>query len=550
MKLNAWPITAALVGLTALSGCSDVTLISNPGSAPPTRADAIIVVFSDHPTDDHIVDFGEVFAEDVREKEVTIRNEGTDTLQIQDIVLPAVGNFAVVNEDEYSRLLAPDTSTIVRLSYSPIRDEHISGSMIVASNDRENSQVSLSLLAEGLAPAVHLDPPSFDFGNRELGCVGQVDVTISNIGRAPLVIGDVFYEDFSSEQELSLVSNLGPGDTLNPNESEVVSIHYVPEDVEFDSGVLHVESNDPSTPDATAQQFGLASYGENQLDQYLQQGNNATDILFVVDNSCSMSEEQSSLAVNFASFLQIIQSLDMDYHLGVVSTDIGDQGQLWGTVPIITPNTPDPEGTFSTNVNLGINGSGIEQGFENARMALSSPNVDPGGFNYGFMREEAGLRIVFVSDEQEQSSSAPSGLTAQGYIDFFRGLKANPDHVVLSDITGGIAGCSANGNNADAGTDFFLATSQTGGISASICDPGWIATLQSLAWLSQSFADTFELSRTPVPETVAVSLNGVPVFVGWVYDSALNAVVFDLSHVPDNGDELDIEYTVQGDCSD
>ena len=51
-------------------------------------------------------------------------------------------------------------------------------------------------------------------------------------------------------------------------------------------------------------------------------------------------------------------------------------------------------------------------------------------------------------------------------------------------------------------------------------------------------------------ETVAVSLNNVPVFVGWVYDSALNAVVFDLDHVPENGDAIDIEYTVQGDCSD
>jgi hypothetical protein len=549
VKLNAWQIAAALAGLTVLAGCSDTVLISTPGSAPPTRADAVIEVASDHPTDPHIVDFGEVFAEDVREKQVTIRNVGTDTLQIHDLVLPDVGNFAVLNEDEYSRLLAPDTSTIVILSYSPVRDEHISGSMIVASNDRENSQVSLSLLAEGLAPAVHLDPPSFDFGNRELGCVGQVDVTISNIGRAPLVIDDVFYEDFSSEQELSLVSNLGPGDTLNPNESEVVSIHYVPEDVEFDSGVLHVETNDPSTPDATAQQFGLASYGENQLDQYLQQGNNATDILFVVDNSCSMSEEQSSLAVNFASFLQIIQSLDMDYHLGVVSTDIGDSGQLQGTVPIITPNTPDPEGTFSTNVNLGINGSGIEQAFHNAYLALSSPNVDPGGFNYGFLREEAGLRIVFVSDEQEQSSGVMSW-TALDYINWYRAIKPNPDHVVLSDITGGIAGCNANGNNADPATDYVLATNTSAGISASICDPGWISTLQQLAWLSQSFADTFELSRTPVPETVAVSLNGVPVFVGWVYDSALNAVVFDLNHVPENGDALDIEYTVQGDCGD
>ncbi len=39
-------------------------------------------------------------------------------------------------------------------------------------------------------------------------------------------------------------------------------------------------------------------------------------------------------------------------------------------------------------------------------------------------------------------------------------------------------------------------------------------------------------------------MNGVPLFVGWVYDSALNVIVFDVDHVPEDGDSLDIEYTV------
>lgn len=549
MRISFITTAAAAACLALLAGCSDTVLISTPGSAPPTRANAIIEVESDHPTDPHTVDFGQVFAGETREKDVQIRNVGTDTLQLRDISLPDVGNFVIVNEGEYAALLAPNTSTTLRLSYSPVRDEGISGVMIIDSNDAETSQVSVNLLAEGLAPAINLDPPGYDFGNQELGCVGQLEVTVANIGRAPLILDEVSYEDFSGNGELTLSHNIQPGDTLDPNESVVVTIHYVPQDVEYDSGVLHVWSNDPSTPEATAMQSGLASYGENWLDQYLQEGNNATDILFVVDNSCSMSEEQSSLAVNFASFMQIVDALDMDYHLGVISTDIGDGGALQGTTHIITPNTPDPPGTFSTNVNLGINGAGIEQGFHNAYQALGSPMSDPGNPNYGFLREEAGLRLVFVSDEAEQSGSIMSW-TSNDYIDWYRSLKANPDHVILSDITGGMTGCNGGGGNADPAVDYVLGSNISGGISASICDPSWVVTLQSLAWLSQSFADTFELSRIPVAETVAVSLNNVPVFVGWVYDPSLNAVVFDEDHVPENGDALDIEYTVQGDCGD
>ena len=58
---------------TALSSCSETTLITTPESGLPTRVEAIIEVASDHPSDVHLVDFGEVYAGDVREKEITIR---------------------------------------------------------------------------------------------------------------------------------------------------------------------------------------------------------------------------------------------------------------------------------------------------------------------------------------------------------------------------------------------------------------------------------------------------------------------------------------------
>ena len=38
--------------------------------------------------------------------------------------------------------------------------------------------------------------------------------------------------------------------------------------------------------------------------------------------------------------------------------------------------------------------------------------------------------------------------------------------------------------------------------------------------------------------------------LGWTFDSALNAIVFDAEHVPENGDLIEIEYTVLGDCQD
>lgn len=544
----------AIASLGAMAGCSETVLISNPDSAPPTRVNAVIEVTSENPDDPHLVDFGEVPAGEFREQEVTIKNIGTDVLQLQDFVLGNTASFSLVNLDELVPLLTPDSSWVLRVKYEPSQDETVQTSLIVASNDRENPEVPVSLRAEGLAPAIDIDPDSFDFGNRELGCVGSLDIQIANIGRADLVISELTFDDLSGNGEMALGAGVTVPLTLAPTETTLVEVIYTPTDVQPDTGTLTVLSNDPLRPEASATQFGIAHLGESNLDQFAQDGNNATDILFVVDNSCSMGDEQSSLAVNFASFVQIVEALDMDYQIGVTTTDTGDNGQLEGTTRIITPNTPDPAGAFASNVNLGTSGSGIEKGLDGGYLALSSPNIDPGGYNDGFLREEAGLRLIMVSDEQEQSTLLGGG-DPTAYVSYFQGLKANPDHVIISDISGGLTGCSGAGGSASSGSDYVQATVATGGISASICDPNWVSTLSALAWLSQSFADTFELSKTPVEETIEVRLstdgiNFVPIYVGWVYDSALNAVVFDLDHIPDNGDIIEVEYTVLGDCED
>lgn len=50
------------------------------------------------------------------------------------------------------------------------------------------------------------------------------------------------------------------------------------------------------------------------------------DILFVIDNSDSMGEEQASLAANFPAFIDKLQNIEgglPNVHIGVVTTDVG-----------------------------------------------------------------------------------------------------------------------------------------------------------------------------------------------------------------------------------
>lgn len=66
---------------------------------------------------------------------------------------------------------------------------------------------------------------------------------------------------------------------------------------------------------------------------FQQQRKNTVDVLLIVDNSCSMIEEQRKLATNFENFIQFFDEADVDWQLGVITTDVESEdarGRLIG----------------------------------------------------------------------------------------------------------------------------------------------------------------------------------------------------------------------------
>jgi hypothetical protein len=514
------------------TSCQDYVFTPDPDNNDPTQIDARIEVTPE------VLDFQQLGAGSSLTLEVIVTSVGADTLYLEDLFVEGPASFSVEAADE-ERILAPGSTAVVQVTYSPMTDEGATGLLHVLSNDRDTPDALVHLQGIGLAPRIQLDPATWDFGEHEIGCDLEQTVTIRNVGSAPLEIGEVFFAPTSDE--LVMGCYIGPGTLLDPGAMESVTVYYTPTDELPDTGYLHVYSNDPAQPDALATQFGAAYLAAEVVDEFAQEGNNWTDILWVVDNSGSMSGEQTSLALNFSSFLSIIEVLDIDYHIAVVTTDMS---AFQGPVPVMTPSTPDVAAAFADAVQVGINGSGNEKGLQYGSGAVTPPLAIPGGPNDGFLREEAGLRVIFVSDEEDQSSD-----TVQAYVNLFQDLKVNPDHVVLSAITGQLTGCSGAGGNADPAHRYEQAVALTGGISESICMASWVNALSSLAWLSLSWQDTFQLSQDPVIETIEVELNHVPVYVGWDYDEVLGAVVFQPDYVPDTGDLISIRYNLLGDCS-
>ena len=164
------------------------------------------------------------------------------------------------------------------------------------------------------------------------------------------------------------------------------------------------------------------------------------DILFVIDNSRTMEEEQQTLVEEAPEMIYnlILQDniLINSLHIGVISTDLGigpygglinscdeegDRGELQhtpnpniegcsdiGEIPLYlsySTQTTDLDTIvqqFRCIVALGIDGCGIEQPLEAARKALIDQTL-PGGVNEGFLRDNAILVIVFLTDEDDCS---------------------------------------------------------------------------------------------------------------------------------------------------
>jgi len=71
---------------------------------------------------------------------------------------------------------------------------------------------------------------------------------------------------------------------------------------------------------ASCTEYGYTT--KTNRDVFQQVRRNTVDVLLVVDNSCSMWEEQDKLASNFQDFIDAFEGIDVDWQLAVVTTDM------------------------------------------------------------------------------------------------------------------------------------------------------------------------------------------------------------------------------------
>ena len=426
-------------------------------------------------------------------------------------------------------------------------------------------------------------PGNLDVGLVTLGCNSQTqELRVYNTGTAEVEVSAIGLEGCSEEFSLSSVPRLPA--TLVRGEFLEFSLTYAPVDLGEDRCRIVVEGTTEGGGRIVVPIQGEGVDFSRTVDRFEQVSGRAVDVLFVVDNSGSMGEEQSNLARNFDAFIEAADAWESDFQIGVVTTQIDgdvsdragggsrDPGELLGTPRIITPATPGYASVFSENVRVGTGDPGTaESGLESARLALTDPVItdldapcdedciEPyscvshptlgsacGGYNRGFLRDDASLEIVFVSDEEDQSRA---DLTF--FIDFFSSIKGTLNDTLFhaSAIVGPPGGCSSSDGDAVEGERYIGVSDATGGETASICDSEFSSALESIGTRAFGLRRQFFLSRVADPATVEVfdlaSCGGssrTPRGSGWTYDRDANAIVFDEGAEPLADECFEVEY--------
>ncbi|MBX2800324.1 MAG: hypothetical protein KTR31_21775 [Myxococcales bacterium] len=300
-------------------------------------------------------------------------------------------------------------------------------------------------------------------------------------------------------------------------------------------------------------------------DTWAQAPNNEVDILWVIDNSTSMVEEQESLADGFVSFASEMEDSGTDFHIGVISTafENGDAaaGRLIGDPPYLTAADAYQD-AFVQRATVGVTEvvrADKEKGLAAAAFALNPVMTLDGGPNAGFIRPSAQLLVVFVSDEDDCSDNgALDALPAEAcyeqydqltpysvYVQDLRQLKPDPTLVQVGAIVGTESSACDGVFN---GRRYISSALLTGGIVGDICQADYSQILGDLGLTAVGLRASFQLSNAAKPETLKVWVDDAEIDEGeggWTYDAASWVVTFAESAIPPRGSVISASYTIQ-----
>jgi hypothetical protein len=221
------------------------------------------------------------------------------------------------------------------------------------------------------------------------------------------------------------------------------------------------------------------------------------DVVFVVDDTGSMRDKQLKLRANLPRFVDVLDDYrtktgaTLDYRLAVTSTDAERSNLKSGgkggfvTLPSdgncsagpprswLERTDPSVAAAFACRATLGTLGSTNEKPIEALSLSLTDRAADQ---NRDFVRDDALLAFVILTDEEDSSPTSPSALVAT--LDQLKKVRGRWAGAVISGPPDKACGGGSTGGGGDRAPRLHelvdraadTATGKNNVIARSICD--------------------------------------------------------------------------------
>lgn len=286
--------------------------------------------------------------------------------------------------------------------------------------------------------------------------------------------------------------------------------------------------------------------------------NNKVDILFVIDNSKSMTQYQQRLSARVPDMIYALNSLKMDYHVAVTSTTMTNDPSRY---PMTRQILGSPKFLTSQNINLlgsrlivGESGSDVERGLDALRYVTGDYAST---YAPGFIRKDALFAVIFMGDEDDQSSEfgVSNSNDFVNYMNQFKPPFAEGGRAWIANFIGSITNTSCDnlGGYVSIGVNYLRLVDASTGIKESICAADLASAVGNIKSRVVSQLTSFYLKSAPNHDTIKVTNGGRTVLEdasnGWTLESEMNGSVkvyfikFHGSSIPLADDVIVVNFT-------
>ena len=274
--------------------------------------------------------------------------------------------------------------------------------------------------------------------------------------------------------------------------------------------------------------------------------------LWVVDNTATMGTHRQNIANQIGSFVDTFLQKQMDFNMAITTMDMrfskGAEGSLIGAPKVLSSASASVKDQFKANMNMPSSDSTQEQGLAAMKAALSPDLLT--SLNKGFLRTDAVLVVIFMTDENDHSSG-----DSASYVTFLNNLKPNFKYGARGWVANTIGvidsdgACKTGSQSPEVAERYLSLTKTSGGVAQDICASDLSSALKNIQTRIAQMVTEYQLDREPIESTIVVTVDGVvlknDLNNGWTYLADGMLIVFHGTGIPKANSSVRVDYQPQ-----